>query len=1115
MDEGEGFQTKRTPVCEDYDSDETVIDESIPGSDEGEDELYLKRMLIQSDAYPTCAASLFPNTSNNGQQSPEIHLISKLIQATQMESNGTAIKQISEEEPSQSLLRNWGKKSRVLPTENTHCQLMKNFNDLCEDSQQLFDSLELEENIIANESQNTSLLPALVTCPENKMVSLDNNETVNVQNTDHNVSNTRNNGEINLFIEEPQSRRQVDFMSIDNMLKFFYASDSLTQLLEIGDLSFLETPEDGSGQLNTTALLNPPVQSSRDGLIIEEDHCDRQAMGEFSDNHTQIPGVLCTDEIGKRKKEENTEKTDEETREETLVTEERTIVTTLLSSGSFPSDGSNLLNVEKQSVTQNSLQESNKKSTITKDDSENISCTDISQTSLPLHEHVKQPPEVSKTAISVSDTINEKQSTAGTAKQKMNQHRKQLRIYSKTQQDPLCTKNKNQRPCYGCDAESSTQGRNNIRKSSTERTLKRKSNINQPREHEKKSTKENELALSEKICFETLGNGASSGEREKRKDPATPVVCQSSQLNSIESVQHCKSSHTSRNIHKRDFMGETLLHKACRKGDLELVNSLIAAGINVNQQDNAGWAAIHEASCKGYSEVILALIEAGADINCKGLEGILPLHDAVYGNHFKAVDILLKFGANPLETDENMKNAFDKCCSENMEKILTSHCGQLDKPTIHATDHIKEPCPTITPSLTSSACRSGDEILNTLHDIESKQKKLLSKEASENSEKCVKELNEIENVLNDIVNLQNTERDSLVKKYRASAESFNQGILRDKMAKLASNQKTLLQVVRNQKEATLKIKALQQSQRSNANNGETSSNLHDTSPQRNQISALCAANEWLEANFTNGSTMATKMPAVDEMPDIESNQPDRTISRCNSGSEIRRTAEPPTASPISEDEHILQPLSSDSCSVILNKSLDSKVPGNKSNSLTYVNISSNITEKAASVKQKCKETDRTRKTFPLKKLMKLGKLKPGVDVLSFQLQVTEILKDYSHKATLLCDGQVIDSSGVVFRGPVQWVKAILGDNISVTWKYVSDKVNYIEKKLSSFIEQEDLSKTLGEPDPERPELPRLQPPGHAVLQVNEILLVDRSEFFPRHIMDKYWQEFMNGDIQDY
>ncbi|NXR97743.1 ANR31 protein, partial [Oxylabes madagascariensis] len=87
---------------------------------------------------------------------------------------------------------------------------------------------------------------------------------------------------------------------------------------------------------------------------------------------------------------------------------------------------------------------------------------------------------------------------------------------------------------------------------------------------------------------------------------------------------------------------------------------------------------------------------------------------------------------------------------------------------------------------------------------------------------------------------------------------------------------------------------------------------------------------------------------------------------------------------------------------------------------------------------------KSKKKHQLIDLLELGRIKPGENVLEFKLQ------EFSHKATLLKNGKIRTSKGQILQNPIQWVKDLLGADISVTWKYAWNKVTYLGTELSKF-----------------------------------------------------------------
>ncbi|NXC22187.1 ANR31 protein, partial [Corythaeola cristata] len=115
----------------------------------------------------------------------------------------------------------------------------------------------------------------------------------------------------------------------------------------------------------------------------------------------------------------------------------------------------------------------------------------------------------------------------------------------------------------------------------------------------------------------------------------------------------------------------------------------------------------------------------------------------------------------------------------------------------------------------------------------------------------------------------------------------------------------------------------------------------------------------------------------------------------------------------------------------------------------------NLSEKSSQShsNQECEEKQlkhgrKSRKKLQLLDLLELGRIKPGENVLEFRLQ------ELSHKATLLSNGTIRTSKRQILQNPVQWVKDLLGSDISVSWKYVWNKVTYLGTQLSKFLVEE-------------------------------------------------------------
>ncbi|XP_026787080.3 SMC5-SMC6 complex localization factor protein 1 [Pangasianodon hypophthalmus] len=103
-------------------------------------------------------------------------------------------------------------------------------------------------------------------------------------------------------------------------------------------------------------------------------------------------------------------------------------------------------------------------------------------------------------------------------------------------------------------------------------------------------------------------------------------------------------------FHRVNSAGETLLHRACKRNQLETVLQILSLpGVDANVKDHAGWTPLHEACNHGSRECVRALLQ-----HCPGLqldsqvEGVSPLHDALLNQHMHIAKMLLRHAGSVL-----------------------------------------------------------------------------------------------------------------------------------------------------------------------------------------------------------------------------------------------------------------------------------------------------------------------------------------------------------------------------------------------------------------------------------------------------------------------------------
>jgi ankyrin repeat protein len=94
------------------------------------------------------------------------------------------------------------------------------------------------------------------------------------------------------------------------------------------------------------------------------------------------------------------------------------------------------------------------------------------------------------------------------------------------------------------------------------------------------------------------------------------------------------------------FSSHSLLALAVRRGHVDAVRQLIAAGANVNEATRDTLSPLANAAELGHAEIVTLLLQAGVNVNAAA-DGYTPLMRACVGGQAKTVRLLLDAGANP------------------------------------------------------------------------------------------------------------------------------------------------------------------------------------------------------------------------------------------------------------------------------------------------------------------------------------------------------------------------------------------------------------------------------------------------------------------------------------
>jgi len=100
-------------------------------------------------------------------------------------------------------------------------------------------------------------------------------------------------------------------------------------------------------------------------------------------------------------------------------------------------------------------------------------------------------------------------------------------------------------------------------------------------------------------------------------------------------------------INLKNKQVNTPLHEAIKKGNIEIIQTLMQDGTNLNTQNKIGDTPLHEAIKNENIGIIQILLQHGSDPNIPNIKGDTSLHEAIKKGNIVIVQILMQRGSDP------------------------------------------------------------------------------------------------------------------------------------------------------------------------------------------------------------------------------------------------------------------------------------------------------------------------------------------------------------------------------------------------------------------------------------------------------------------------------------